>query len=748
MRISLTILLLFFTGTVIIAQQSFIKGRIFDRETDESLAGVHIIYGKNKGTASDKDGKFLITVEAQSLELKFQFVGYRTEIRRVDIDDGETFQINIAMIEDVMEINDIVITAGKAEQRLSELTVSMNLLKPYMISKNHIIEASEIINMTPGIEIMDGQASIRGGSGYSYGAGSRVLALVNGLPMLSSDAGNIKWATLPLENIAQIEIIKGASSVLYGSSALNGVINFITREAGTEPVTQFSILTGIYDKPKQKNWVWWDSPRMLESASFSHSGQYANTSIEAGARIINDNGYRKLNDERTGRLNLMVKRQSKKYKSLSYGLAVNGAHSSKNDFLLWEDAQSGALKQSESTAMDFKGTSFSADPFITISGDIKNKHELKARYLVNNNRLPDNPNNNSDSYSLFTEYQYTQEFNRIISVVAGISHQQSIINSNFYGDHKGRNIAAYSQFEIKPTNKLKGLAGIRLEKYFLDGKADRLVPIFRTGINYEIASSSFLRFSFGQGYRYPSVAEKFAYTTVGTIKIFPNQEIRPESGWSSEIGLKKGISSKYINGYTDIALFYSQNSDLIEYIFGIYPDPITSIGGYGFRPINIQNSRVYGAELEFMLNGNIGSFNTTVRGGYTYMYPVEYNAVSNDNTGDYLKYRRKHSANISLSSIYNKLDFGMNFHLKSKVLEIDDVFTNPLTREMVLPGFYDYWTDNHSGHFVIDFQAGYRFSEKYRLSLSVKNLTNTEYMGRPGDIMPQRYYSIQFSGNL
>ncbi len=137
-----------------------------------------------------------------------------------------------------------MVSADRIEKRVAELSVSMNIVKPSVISQNHITEIQELINKTSGIEVLDGQASIRGGSGFSYGAGSRVLALIDGLPMLSADAGNIKWQYLPLENLAQIEIIKGASSVMYGSSALNGIINFRTADADIIPVTQFQHRSG------------------------------------------------------------------------------------------------------------------------------------------------------------------------------------------------------------------------------------------------------------------------------------------------------------------------------------------------------------------------------------------------------------------------------------------------------------------------------------------------------------------------
>ncbi len=163
----------------------------------------------------------------------------------------------------IREIDQVVVSANRTEQKIAELAVSMDIIKSSFLSDNHITDAQEIINKTPGIEVMDGQASVRGGSGFSYGAGSRVMVLIDGLPVLSSDAGSIRWQFLPLENISQIEIIKGASSVLYGSSALNGIINFRTADAGNIPVTQFYAETGIYGKPKNKNWVWWDTPRIL-----------------------------------------------------------------------------------------------------------------------------------------------------------------------------------------------------------------------------------------------------------------------------------------------------------------------------------------------------------------------------------------------------------------------------------------------------------------------------------------------------
>ena len=130
------------------------------------------------------------------------------------------------------------------------------------------------------------------------------------------------------------------------------------------------------------------------------------------------------------------------------------------------------------------------------------------------------------------------------------------------------------------------------------------------------------------------------------------------------------------------------------------------------------------------------------------MYPVEYNPYTNKNTGIHLKFRRKHSFNINFTSVFQKAELGIHLHAKSRIVNIDDVFLNPFTREEILPGFFDYWNDNNTGYYRMDVSLAYALSKNYKLSLSLKNLTNTEYMGRPGDIQAHRHVSLRITGTL
>jgi outer membrane cobalamin receptor len=743
---ALFIALLFTVAFTALGQQAVIKGRVTDAVTLQPLPRATILYDRSGGTVSDLNGEFVLTINPGRASLRFQYVGYKNETREITLTAGDTLQLMVTLEPDVTQIDQVVVSAGRVEQRVAESTVSMSIMRPQQYSASHISDSRELITKSPGIEVIDGQASIRGGSGYSYGAGSRVLTLLDGLPIIGADAGSIRWQFLPMENVSQIEIIKGASSVLYGSLALNGVINFRTARATPQGQTGFWAETGVFDNPPNPQWKWWGStPRLFNSVSFSHLKKYNNTEVGVGAYGILDQGYRKLNHENIGRINVSLRQHSSLMQGLEFGLNTLVGYTDKRDFLLWENATDGALKQSESTAINLRGTFLAIDPFIGISSTGQYSHDLRMRFQLTDNTFPDSPENESTALSLLTEYQAWFNINPLFNLNAGVLHNASRIFSPFFGDHESVNLAGYVQTDLSIGQRLKMVGGVRLEHNNLNGVSDGVVPLFRAGMNYMALSHTFLRASFGQGYRYPSIAEKHAATTLGAIRIFPNLLLQPESGWSTEVGLKQGVTFQGWDGLVDVALFYMRNNDLIEYLFGIYPDPASGLSIPGFRADNTEYSRVLGTETEFMLLRSVGQFEHTISGGYMYTHPVEYNKSTGKSTDVYLKYRRKHSAKLSFYTRYRNIEPGVDLFFRSKTLNIDDVFVQPGTREDILPGFFQYWTHNNKGYFLIDLNVGYHLRGPYKLSVAVKNLANQEYMGRPGDIRPHRNFSLRLS---
>jgi len=115
---------------------------------------------------------------------------------------SDTLQIQQASVDQLfrvalqVQIKDkktVVVSAGKRRQAIEEIPVSMEILRPELIDNKGITDLEQAVDQTPGVYTMDGQVSIRGGSGFAYGTGSRVLLLWNGMPLLSGYAGDTQW---------------------------------------------------------------------------------------------------------------------------------------------------------------------------------------------------------------------------------------------------------------------------------------------------------------------------------------------------------------------------------------------------------------------------------------------------------------------------------------------------------------------------------------------------------------------------
>jgi iron complex outermembrane receptor protein len=211
------LLLLASTFTIQAQQQYLLSGSVTEKGNQAPLPGVNILVeGQGSGTVTDLDGRYRLLLTAGSYQVRFSYVGYTSEVRQLNLQSPQTLNMQLAVAAG--QLDQVVVTAGRFEQRLSEVTVSMEVIKPELLQQNNITRFDDALERVPGVSVVNGQLNIRGTSGFSYGAGSRVQVLVDDMPLLSADAGDVKWAYLPIENVSQIEVIKGASSALFGSS--------------------------------------------------------------------------------------------------------------------------------------------------------------------------------------------------------------------------------------------------------------------------------------------------------------------------------------------------------------------------------------------------------------------------------------------------------------------------------------------------------------------------------------------------
>ncbi|MBI2967793.1 MAG: TonB-dependent receptor [Bacteroidetes bacterium] len=820
-RIAVSIICIsFVTRSVLYGQDGALQGKVVSQKSKEPLIGVNIIIDDTSGTVTGIDGHYLLKLSPGIHSAQYRFLGFKTQVHKILINQGETVTKNIELAESVTELDIVVVSAGKFEQRIEDVTVSMEVIKPQLVTSKNTYNLENLMDQIPGVNIVDGQCNIRGGSGYSYGAGSRVLVLVDDIPALASDANDVKWNFLPVENLEQIEVIKGASSALFGSSALNGVINIrtaypkdIAGSGSGKPVNSQTIINvfhGFYFDPVRRDTLgnfrdssgnlykplkWWNnSQQIYTGANLMHSRKIKNLDLVVGGNIFSDQGYRLGEYEQwtKGFANTRY-RFKNKLEGLSVGLNTTLMRNNGGWFFIWADADSGAyipkggLDTATTTISIYTTTRTNIDPYIAYVGKKGMKLSFRNRYLNTNNMNNTNMGSNADYY--YTEFQFQKQSADNFTFTTGYVETYSVVKSQLYGDHFGSNFALYAQAD-KRFNRLSISLGFRGEYYRLDTAQTvstwelgsiklPLQPVMRSGLNYRLLEETYLRASFGQGYRFPSIAEKYISTSVSVIKVLPNPGLQPELGWSSELGIKHGFKVSNWKGYLDFAGFWTEYRSMIEFTFGtfypasIHPDSmLNDPAGYfmrkygfpnlalagkaamdtvlaytGFKSLNIGSSQIRGFEFSMTGTGKIGNLTAYILGGYTFMDPVNFNRDSSyistlsDPTNNILKYRFRHMAKVDIQLVYGKFTAGWSTRYNSFTENVDAAFEDPV----IIRGVRKYRSTHNKGDVVCDARLSYSASENSRISLVSNNIFNREYMGRPGDMQPPRTLAIQYS---
>lgn len=740
-------------------QQGSVRGLV-SSGSGETLVAATVQVGE-WGTITDFEGAYSLNLPAGNHLLTVSYVGFQPQSLPVMIKAGEVTELNVVLAEEPTLLQTATVTSGKYEKALGELTVSLEVLRPSLIENTGKVSLDEALQKVPGLTIIDGSANIRGGSGYSQGAGSRVLLLVDDVPILQADAGYPNWGDVPVESIEQVEVLKGAASALYGSSALNGIINVRTAYARNEPETKAAVFATSYLSPADERLKWWDDAGSEASpysagASISHRRKIGKLDLVAGGFYLNEESYRKDNFQRYGRANFNLRYRASD--RLNYGLAGNVNSGQSGSYFYWISDTAAYIGHPTTLARSSR-LRYNLDPFVNYYDASGNRHRFLGRmYSVDNKN---NRNQSNQSYSWYGEYQFHRRF--VMSdaaLTAGIVGLATSVNAELYGDttFSSRNLAAYVQLEKKFFERLNVSAGFRYERNLLinpgfenpsgpiaaaEEREDK--PVFRVGLNYELAKATFLRASWGQGYRFPTVAEKFIYTDAGGFFVVPNPSLGSETGWSAEAGIKQGFRLGGFEGFLDLAAFLMRYQDMIEFNY--------TIGA--FQSVNIGGTDIRGLEVTAAGQGRIGKLPLRLLGGYTIIDPtflewdptppvgldrsqgqLNFQNSSNRET-NVLKYRFRHSVKFDLETNFNKFYVGAEVFYLSRIEAVDFIFN------LIVPGLKNFQDANPDGFWYSNFRFAYKPSDELRISLLLGNAFNRAYTIRPALMEPPRNITLR-----
>lgn len=699
------------------AQDATVRGDVRDARSREPIVGAVIrIPASPFGTSTDTTGAFVLRLAPGDVEVIVSHVGYRTRrIRSLRLEAGSDTTLNLLMDEEAVATGPVIVTASRRSQSFEDAPVSMAVLEAEEIVARVPVNADEVLRSVSGVSMVDDQISIRGSSGYSRGVGSRVLLLLDGVPLLTGDTGEINWESIPVQQIERIEVVKGAGSALYGSSALGGVVNIITRGIGEETRTLIRSFGGVYDRFPYGEWNWSDRRRRFSGISATVSGRPGGLGFVVHAHQTMDESYRQ--NDVAHRYGLYSKLAWDEAGGASWQATANLVQRLNGNFFWWKSLTDPALPPDDQQQRWVEST----------RGSIGLEHRrtvgngwglvARAQYYGNDwfDRIRDAIGNRSTSGQLAADVQMTRALGERALIVAGTAAHADRVNSNIFGTHPGVGIAMFGQVELRATEDITVSAGLRWDwqKVSVLAGASQIDP--RIAVTMRLTPLTTLRGSWGTGFRYPSIGELYTSVTTGfgSVNVVPNPDLQPERSMTFETGVHQVIGE---GGSIDAAFFVSEYRQLIE--AGV--DPLLFV----IRFNNVARARIIGAELTAAQTWWDGRLST--RAGVTAMEPRD--LVRNGP----LKFRPRFLATATVEWNGDGFHLGGDLRYASRQRAIDE--------DLVAIADIDDGTERVAIQ-VLDLRASFDVSLggiPLRPGVTVKNALNYQYVELIGNLAPPR----------
>ena len=707
------------------AQLGALRGTVTDAEGRPLIGANVALPGTMLGATSNAEGRYFIRrITAGVHPVSATMLGYERATASIVIAAGDTAVLDLRLRETPIVTDEVVVTAGRRAQSFEEIPVSISLFSARDIEGRGYTSLDQAMRAIPGVNMTESQVNVRGSSGYSRALGTRVLLLIDGAPMLAGDANEIKWDAVPMSMVERIEVVKGAGSALYGSSALGGVINIITK-APDRPVYRARLMSGFYGDPHDAEWKWWGAgPRYYNNIDVEHGSALDGFSYLLAAGARHNQGYRKHDDFL--KWNLNGKAQYRLDPEHTLNLSAHFASDDRANWIYWKNLENALVppdgtdlgERIHSTKLHasalYRATSSADFAWLARASMFRTAFDASsdtADYVTH-------PNDKTQSDALVAsfEWQGTLNAGRGHTVTGGIDGNHTTVRSTTYGDRSGTGAALYLQDEWRPDPRWTISAGARVDLTSvdtadIDGQANP-----RLGLAYTPVHGTILRASFGRGFRAPSIAERFASASGGGLRTKPNPSLLSERSTSYEVGVKQELP---LPASIDIALFWNEYNNLVE------PALDPADGMIVFR--NITRARIQGFEI----GTQAAFFDGALRGAisYTYMYPRD---IGRDGI---LKYRPRHLFNASGElRLFEDGFVAADFRHVGRIEEID--------REL---GVLIANADVRVAAYVTDVRAGWSFTRggiPLTATFLVNNLFQYNYAEIVGNIAPIRNYAL------
>lgn len=746
--------------------QGLLEGKVIDEETSSviGLANIKINLQDSKEylqTQSEISGIYKFrNLEPGNYDIKVTCMGYEDYTNKVIIENSKTTTLNIFLKVAEIEIEKINVTSTKTEVTLQQTPSSISIVTSDEIRKKNIQTFDNVLEQVQGVTLNRSSGinvnslSIRGSSDVAGGGiGNRVLLLLDGRPSLTGDSKGALWSLIPVSIIERTEVVKGAFSSLYGSSAIGGVVNVITKKPTYNAYTSVNFNYGFYQKLS-------DSLRFTNSLlTFSSADIIHSNTIKKFSYLLNLN-YNN-NDGHSQQTNYDFYSGIGKFTYDVFGnrdleLTLQFTNSNSGFPHYWRK-QAGSVADPYKIADYYIGDKIkkktqSYDLFYRAVPNAKSKYTTRFYYYYLNSNSYYNPNNpvslefadtgkglNTfiNSYNIGNISQVDYQLGKNNYLVSGIDFQMNIVKSDpqeiLYGNQQMNNFGIFAQDQLKILEDkyrnpvLEATLGARLDlnKVVSGIQSFELSPkfslVYSPVTDNDIIKNTAYRFLVGRAFRAPSIAEiYFKKELFGGFDFLYNPDLRPEQMISAEIGVRKQFTNRFT---FDLAFFYNRYQDLIQYV-----NTGTSIYG-PFQVQNIADSQIKGFEFSLDYNSSVkinnNPFEYFFNISYTYLNARDLSANRKD---DFLPYKPVNNFLFTTNFAY----YGFNLDINGKYLSaIDEVL------------FYK--LEEPESYFLMGMKLSKEITKKMSFFIGINNLFDVSYQELERIQAPNRNFNSGFN---
>jgi vitamin B12 transporter len=564
-------------------------------------------------------------------------------------------------------LEEIVVTATRVEEPTGETTSDVRVIKEEDIKKAAVDFITDVLRKVPELNLLQ-----NGGVGkvatvlLRGGNSSQTLVMVDGVKVNSPTLGTFDFSGISVNDIERVEIVKGPQSTFYGSEAMAGVINIITKKGKGKPGIDTSFESGSFGTYKP---------------SFTFSGGDEKLDYRLTGSYFHTDGISvaKTGTERDGYKNLSFSGKFGIRPSEKIELEFTGKYYyDRNDLDAFGQDDPNYIQYGNHYLISGRGRVFVTDNWEQVLLLSNVRDSLKYRD-------PDTAWNNSEFITALNTADWQHNFYLFSNYIltAGIEYRKETGEDVGSSDRSIWNNAFYLNNKVKLFNETIVInAGLRYDDHETFGSE----TTYRIGALYDISSIAIrIKSSYSTGFRAPTLNELYYEDPWGSKG---NPDLKPEKIQSWEIGLDKDIIKERVS--ISVIYFNQYYKDLIQW---------EEIAPWIYSPQNVAKAEIRGIETnaKIRLKDHIN-----IQAGYTYL------DTKDKRTGQELQLRPKNKVNLSAGFSIGKASVVANYTF------VSERFDSALEKDL-------------SSYSLVDLSGNYDVTKNFMLFGRIDNLFNENY---------------------